>query len=77
MPIPVSSRSVICTAIFYGWGLGLFGRMGPLAGLVLAVAVYVFQVFASAVWLRYYRYGPLEWLWRTMTYGRYWNRAKR
>jgi len=64
------AQSLICTAIFYGWGLGLFGQVGPLAGLALAVAVYAAQAGISAVWLRRFRYGPVEWLWRSMTYGR-------
>lgn len=63
------AQSVIFGWIFYGYGLGLFGRLGATAGLAIAVGVYVAQVVASAWWLRRYRFGPVEWLWRTLMYG--------
>jgi uncharacterized protein len=57
--------------IFYGWGLGLWGRFGPLASTLLAIAlVLLVQVPFSRWWLERYRYGPLEYLWRVATYGR-------
>jgi uncharacterized protein len=62
-------QSLIFGWIFYGYGLGLFGRLGVTAALAIGVAVYVGQVFFSAWWLRRYRYGPVEWLWRTLMYG--------
>jgi uncharacterized protein len=62
------AQSAICTWIFYGWGLGYFGKVGPLTGLLLAVGIYAVQVLLSALWLRRFRYGPLEWLWRALTY---------
>ena len=55
--------------IFYGYGLGLFGRLGVTSALAIGVAVYAAQVLFSAWWLRHYRYGPVEWLWRTLMYG--------
>ncbi len=61
-------QSVIFSFLFFGWGLGLFGmRSAP--ALLLGIGVYVFQVFFSAAWLQRFRFGPLEWLWRTMMYG--------
>lgn len=63
-------QSLICTAIFYSYGLGLYGRVGPLANLFLGVAIYSAQVPFSQWWLSSRRYGPVEWLWRRMTYGR-------
>jgi uncharacterized protein len=57
-------------AIFYGVGLGLVGKVGPALVLPLALLIFVAQVRASALWLRYFRYGPVEWLWRSLTYGR-------
>jgi uncharacterized protein len=63
------AQSVIFGWIFYGYGLGLFGRLGVASALAIGVAVYVGQVFFSAWWLRRYRYGPVEWLWRTLMYG--------
>lgn len=63
-------QSVIATTIFYGYGLGLYGRIGPAVALLLAILVFAVQVPLSRWWLARYRFGPLEWLWRTLTYGR-------
>ena len=62
-------QSVICTLIFYGTGMGLGGSMGPTLYLPLGIAVYFAQVAASRVWLDRFQFGPLEWLWRVLTYG--------
>jgi uncharacterized protein len=62
-------QSVIFGWIFYGYGLGLFGHLGVTHALAIGVAVYIGQVFFSRWWLRHYRYGPVEWLWRTLMYG--------
>ena len=64
-------QSLIGTWIFYGFGLGYFGSVNPLAGIGLAVGIYLAQVIASGLWLRRFRFGPLEWLWRTLTYRRW------
>jgi uncharacterized protein len=63
------AQSVIFGWMFYGYGLGLFGRLGAAEALVIGLVVYVAQVIFSAWWLRRYRYGPIEWLWRTLMYG--------
>ncbi|MDN4999691.1 DUF418 domain-containing protein [Bradyrhizobium sp. GCM10027634] len=63
------AQSVIFGWIFYGYGLGLFGRLGITAALAIGIVVYIAQVLFSAWWLRRYRYGPLEWLWRSLMYG--------
>jgi len=63
------AQSVILGWIFYGYGLGLFGRLGVTSALAIGIAVYAGQVVFSAWWLRHYRYGPVEWLWRTLMYG--------
>ena len=63
-------QSVICTSVFYSYGLGLYGRVGPAAGLALTVVIYAGQLAASVWWLRRFRFGPMEWLWRSLTYGR-------
>ncbi|UFW45399.1 MULTISPECIES: DUF418 domain-containing protein [Bradyrhizobium] len=63
------AQSVIFGWIFYGYGLGQFGRLGAAEALAIGIAVYVGQVFFSAWWLRHFRYGPVEWLWRTLMYG--------
>jgi uncharacterized protein len=61
-------QSVICTTLFYGYGFCLFGTMDrlQLAGVVLAI--WVWQLATSIIWLRYFRYGPAEWVWRSLTY---------
>jgi len=63
------AQSLIFGWIFYGYGLGLFGSLGAANALVLGLSIYVAQLIASAWWLRRYRYGPIEWLWRTLMYG--------
>ncbi|WP_271600154.1 DUF418 domain-containing protein [Bradyrhizobium sp. CCBAU 45384] len=63
------AQSVICGWIFYGYGLGQFGRLGVAATLAIGIFVYVAQVVFSAWWLRRYRFGPVEWLWRSCMYG--------
>ena len=63
------AQSVIFGWIFYGYGLGLFGHLGTASALAIGIAVYVAQVLFSAWWLRRFRYGPVEWLWRTLMYG--------
>ena len=61
-------QSLICTTIFYGYGLALYGRVGPAINLILAALIFAFQIKFSAWWLDRYRFGPMEWLWRTLTY---------
>lgn len=57
--------------IFYGWGLGWWDRTTPLAEMLLAVALYfAIQLPLSAWWLSHFRYGPVEYVWRRLTYGR-------
>jgi uncharacterized protein len=63
------AQSVILGWIFYGYGLGLFGQLGVTSALAIGLAVYFVQVPFSAWWLGRYRYGPVEWLWRTLMYG--------
>jgi uncharacterized protein len=62
-------QSIILGWIFYGYGLGLFGRVGVVETLAVAIALYAGQVLLSIWWLRRYRFGPVEWLWRTLMYG--------
>ena len=62
-------ETVICTTIFYGHGLGLFGTVDRLQQLLLTIAIWIVLLVLAPVWLRRFRYGPLEWLWRSLTYG--------
>jgi uncharacterized protein len=63
------SQSLVGIGLFYGVGLGWGGRIGPTAIVPLAVLIFAAQVQISALWLRHHRYGPVEWLWRSLTYG--------
>jgi uncharacterized protein len=63
-------QSVILGLVFYGYGLGLFGKLDSVAGLAIVLAGYVAQVVVSRLWLDRFRYGPIEWLWRALMYGR-------
>lgn len=62
--------SLIFTTMFYGYGLGLYGKIGPALNVAVTLLIYTFQVVLSAWWLGRFRFGPLEWLWRTLTYGK-------
>ncbi len=62
-------QSVICTTIFYSYGFGLYGKVGPAAGMGLSVLIFAVQVPASEWWLRRFQFGPAEWIWRSLTYG--------
>jgi uncharacterized protein len=63
-------QSIVCTLIFYSFGLGLYGQVGAFAGLVLSVVIWLVQLPISMLWLSKFRFGPFEWLWRTLTYGK-------
>jgi uncharacterized protein len=56
---------------FFGFGLGLLGRVGSAACVAIALAFFGFQCVLSAWWLRRFQYGPVEWLWRAWTYRRW------
>jgi uncharacterized protein len=55
--------------VFYGYGLGLFGRLGVSKAFAFGIAVYTAQVVLSRWWLKRYNFGPVEWLWRILMYG--------
>ena len=62
-------QTVIATTLFYSYGFGLYGRFGPLADFFIGLVIYAVQVPLSRWWLSTHRYGPMEWLWRRLTYG--------
>lgn len=64
-------HSVILTTVFYGYGLGLYGSVTRIQQMGFVAAVITLQLFYSSWWLARYRFGPVEWLWRSLTY---WNR---
>ena len=61
-------QTVLMTTLFYGHGFGLFGQVERWGQILIVLAVWVFQVWFSNVWLARFRFGPAEWLWRTLTY---------
>jgi uncharacterized protein len=61
-------QTLICTTLFYGYGFGLFGHLERYQVLALAILIWAFQLWLSPLWLRHFRFGPLEWLWRSLTY---------
>jgi uncharacterized protein len=61
-------QSLICTTIFYGYGLALFGKVRPSLGLLLTITIFLVQIPLSVWWLRRFQFGPIEWLWRSLTY---------
>ena len=61
-------QSVICTTLFYPYAFNLWG-LGIAATLPIALAIFAFQILFSRWWLRHYRFGPAEWVWRSLTYG--------
>ena len=63
-------QSLLCTLVFYGYGLGYFERLPRVWQPLFVLAVFVLQVQASRWWLARYRLGPVEWLWRWATYGK-------
>jgi len=62
------AQSIICNFIFMGFGLGLFGELQRYQAYLVVLAVWIFQIVFSLVWLRFFRFGPAEWLWRSLTY---------
>jgi uncharacterized protein len=61
-------HSVILTTVFYGYGLGLYGSVPRFQQMGFVVAVIALQLIYSSWWLARYRFGPVEWLWRSLTY---------
>jgi uncharacterized protein len=64
------SHTMICGFIFYGWGLGYYGSFERLDMLLVVLGVWTFQLFFSSFWMARFQFGPFEWLWRSMTYGK-------
>ncbi|UCA46529.1 DUF418 domain-containing protein [Pseudochrobactrum sp. XF203] len=64
-------QSLICSFIFYGFGLGLIEKTTAIVNVLIGLSVFIVQLFVSRWWLRHYYYGPLEWLLRALTIGRW------
>ena len=61
-------QSIIGTFIYFGWGLGYIGQFGALISFLMGIGVIIIQTLFSKYWLKSFKYGPLEWLWRCGTY---------
>jgi uncharacterized protein len=64
-------HSVICTLVFFGYGLNQYATWNYYQLYFLVFAVWAFQLIFSPLWLKYFLFGPLEWLWRSLTYGKW------
>lgn len=64
-------QTIICTTLFYGHGFGLFGSVERGTQILIMIGIWIFQIVITNIWLRYFRFGPLEWLWRSLTYWKY------
>lgn len=62
-------QSLIATTIFYSYGLGLYGQINLLTGTLLALGIFAVQLIFAELWLSKFNQGPLEILWRKITYG--------
>ncbi|TXC82027.1 DUF418 domain-containing protein [Luteibaculum oceani] len=64
-------QSVISVFYFYGAGLGKMGQYQLWENYLFVIVVFAFQIVFTSIWLKYFRYGPVEWIWRSITYGRW------
>ena len=62
------TQTIVCTTLFEGWGFGLFGGLNRVELLGVVAAIWLMQLIISSLWLRAFRFGPMEWLWRSLTY---------
>ena len=60
-------QTVFGLLVFYGFGLGLLGRIGVVTGAAMGIAFFVCQIFIARWWMQRYSQGPVEWLWRSAT----------
>ncbi|MEO7211445.1 DUF418 domain-containing protein [Mucilaginibacter sp.] len=63
-------QTILSIIIFYGLGFGVAGKIGPAVFFPIAFAIYIGQVIYSNWWFKHFNYGPMEWLWRQLTYGK-------
>ena len=63
------THSIVCVTLSYGFGFGLWGRIGATQAWGIAILMVLLQIPFSRWWLLRYRYGPMEWVWRRLTYG--------
>ncbi len=61
-------HSIIAAFLFHSYGLGLYGQVSLWQGVFLTLVIFSLQIPFSNIWLKYFRFGPFEWLWRSLTY---------
>lgn len=62
------AQTLICTMLFYGFGFGLFNKLERHELFYVVAAIWTVELIWSPIWLRFFRFGPMEWLWRSLTY---------
>jgi len=62
------SQSIFCSLIYFGYGLGYYDHFRIYQIYYIVLGIWIFQLIFSSIWLRYFRFGPFEWLWRSLTY---------
>jgi uncharacterized protein len=63
-------QSIIASLLFTNYGLGWYGGVSAIQGVLIVAIIYGLQLFLSPVWLRYFEFGPFEWIWRALAYGK-------
>ena len=61
-------QTFICTTLFYGHGFGLFGQVERWMQFILVILIWIFQIMLTKFWISRFKFGPVEWLWRSLTY---------
>lgn len=63
-------QTILGISIYYGVGLNMGGHIGPVIFMPIGLAIYVLQIIFSNWWIKHFNYGPFEWIWRQLTYGK-------
>ena len=63
-------QTIIGITLYYGVGFSLGGNIGPAVFIPIGLGVYILQIIYSNIWFKYFNYGPMEWIWRMLTYGK-------
>ena len=63
-------QSIIGIIIFYGIGFGLYASLPLYMVIIIGIFILIFQIIFSQYWLKHHEYGPIEWLWRRLSYGK-------
>jgi len=62
------THSIICNIIFLGYGFSMYGKLQRYELYYIVISIWIFQLIISPIWLKHFRFGPLEWAWRSLTY---------